>query len=146
MNIEKNELENTQSNDIKNQMIIDENIINGIKEIGRHTKFFSIVMYVSIVLIVLGGALMLIYGRSNEEIIAGVIYIVLAGVTYFITKKLWKASKSYRSIEENNSIDNLELGVKNMTSFWRMSATLCKLYLAILALIFVLAFFAYIFS
>ena len=145
MNIDKNELENTQSNDIKNQMIIDENIINSIKEIGRHTKLFSIVMYASIVLMVLGGVSMLIYG-SNEEIIAGVIYIVLAGVTYFITKKLWEASKSYRSIEENNSIDNLELGVKNMTSFWRMSATLCKLYLAILALIFVLAFFAYIFS
>ena len=145
MNIEKNELENTQSNDFKNQMIINENIINGIKEIGRHTKFLSIVAYLSIAFMVFAGVALLFSG-SDERIIAGVFYLVCAGVTYFITNKLWKASKSYKCIEENNSIDNLELGVKNMTSFWRMSATLCKLYLAILALIFVLAFFAYIFS
>ena len=145
MNIEKNELENTQSNDFKNQMIINENIINGIKEIGRHAKFLSILAYVSIIFMIFCGIAMFISG-TDERIVVGVIYLVSAGVTYLITNKLWKASKSYRSIEENNSIDNLELGVKNMTSFWRMSATLCKLYLAILALIFVLAFFAYIFS
>ena len=116
-----------------------------VDENGLHTKFLSIVAYLSIAFMVFAGVALLFSG-SDERIIAGVIYIVLAGVTYFITKKLWKASKSYRSIEENNSIDNLESGIKNMTSFWRMSATLCKLYFAILVLIFVLAFFAYIFS
>ena len=144
MNIEKNESENTQSNDLENKMIINENIINGIKEIGRHAKFLSILAYVSIIFMIFCGIAMFISG-TDERIVVGVIYLVSAGVTYLITNKLWKASKSYRNISEN-TIDNLELGVKNMTSFWKISSTICKLYFAILALIFVLAFFAYIFS
>ena len=144
MNIEKNESENTQSNDLENKMIINENIINGIKEIGRHAKFLSILAYVSIIFMIFCGIAMFISG-TDERIVVGVIYLVSAGVTYLITNKLWKASKSYRNISEN-TIDNLELGVKNMTSFWKISSTICKLYLAILALIFVLAFFSYIFS
>ena len=144
MNIEKNESENTQSNDLENKMIINENIINGIKEIGRHAKFISILAYVSIIFMIFCGIAMFISG-TDERIVVGVIYLVSAGVTYLITNKLWKASKSYRNISEN-TIDNLELGVKNMTSFWKISSTICKLYFAILALIFVLAFFAYIFS
>ena len=144
MNIEKNESENTQSNDLENKMIINENIINGIKEIGRHAKFLSILAYVSIIFMIFCGIAMFISG-TDERIVVGVIYLVSAGVTYLITNKLWKASKSYRNISEN-TIDNLELGVKNMTSFWKISSTICKLYLAILDLIFVIAFFAYIFS
>ena len=144
MNIEKNESENTQSNDLENKMIINENIINGIKEIGRHAKFISILAYVSIIFMIFCGIAMFISG-TDERIVVGVIYLVSAGVTYLITNKLWKASKSYRNISEN-TIDNLELGVKNMTSFWKISSTICKLYFAILALLFVLLFFAYIFS
>ena len=46
----------------------------------------------------------------------------------------YQASKLYINISKNKTIDNLELGVKRMTVFWKTMAILYKVYLVIVAI------------
>ncbi len=108
----------------------NDKIIDCIQEIGKHTKFLSIMGYILLAIMILGIIGMFEDGDTGEAIGS---LLALVGV-YFIVNNLWKASKLYRNIATDKTIENLESGVKRMTVFWKTMAVLYKVYLVIIAI------------
>ena len=134
---EKTTIETTNVvNNNGSNLLDNERIINCIYEIGEHARFLSIVGYVFLALMGIGVIGFLVDG----EIGAAIIYLLLVVGCYFINNNLWKVSKIYRDIPINRNVNNLEFGVKRMSVFWKTMAIICKVYLIILVIIFVVSF------
>lgn len=132
--LESNATITTETTNVSNancQNILDnDKIIDCIQEIGKHAKFLSIMGYILLAIMLLG-----IIGMFEDGETGAAIGSLLALVgAYFIINNLWKASKLYINISKNKTIDNLELGVKRMTVFWKTMAILYKVYLVIVAI------------
>lgn len=126
------------ANNNGNNLLDNERIINYIQEIGKHTKFISIIGYIALVFMGIGTIGFFADGDGGGAIIY---LLVIVGV-YFIVDNLWKASKLYRDIAINRTIDNLESGVKRMSTFWKTMAIIYKVYLIIIAIVFVISLFS----
>lgn len=122
----------------ENNLINNDTIINCIQEIGRHTKFLSIMGYVCLAFMGLGVIGLFADGDTGTALSS---LLAIVGV-YFIIDNLWKASKLYRDIASNKTIENLESGVKRMSAFWKTMAIIYKVYLIIIAIVFVIALFS----
>lgn len=122
----------------ENNLLDNERITNCIQEIGKHTKFISILGYVALVFMGIGTLGLFESGDAEEAIV----YLLVIVGLYFIVDNLWKASKIYRNIATDKTIDNLESGVQRMSSFWKTMAIIYKIYLIIIALVFVIALFS----
>lgn len=121
-----------------NNLLDNERFINYIQEIGKHTKFISIIGYIALVFMGIGTIGLFASGDGGEAII----YLLVTVGFYFIVDNLWKASKLYRKITTDRTTDNLESGVQRMSIFWKTMAIIYKIYLIIIAIVFVIALFS----
>ena len=119
-------------------LLDNERIIRSIQEIGKHTKFISIIGYIALTFMGIGTIGLFAGGDGGEAII----YLLVTVGVYFIVNNLWKASKLYRNIATDRTIDNLESGVQRMSTFWKTMAIIYKIYLIIIAIVFVVAIFS----
>lgn len=121
-----------------NNLLDNDKIINHIYEIGKHTKFISIIGYIALVFMGIGTIGLFASGDSGEAIV----YLLVTVGCYFIVDNLWKASKLYRNITTDRTSDNLESGIQRMSTFWKTMAIIYKIYLIIIAVVFVFALFS----
>ena len=118
------------------QNIFDNNkIIDCIQKIGEYSRFLSIICYICLIFFFLTVIYLFIYGN----IVDAFIYLLFLGGFYFMNNNLWKASKLYRNIATNKTIDNLESGIKRMTEYWKTMVIITKVYLLIIFIIVCLA-------
>lgn len=140
-NVSESETTMTETTNVANNadnLLDNYKIINHILEIGKHTKFISIIGYVALVFMGIVTIGLFVNGDSGEAIV----YLLVTVGFYFIVDNLWKASKLYRNITTDRTTDNLESGVQRMSTFWKTMAIIYKIYLIIIAIAFVIDLFS----
>lgn len=99
------------------------------------TKFYSILCFIGVGILIVGGIILLLFGSffnsdtlaamqtvpgvSSSFTLIGVIYIILGGIMIIPATYLYQFSKRMNDALMVNNIATLELAIEKMKSYWK---------------------------
>lgn len=137
-----------ENNLLENELLIDSLTQSHLKETAMWAKLLAIAGFVMSALIA-GGAIFagtmfnkLIGGvPGGHGIMAGgmvmVVYLIIAGVTFFMTLFLFKFAAKMQAALKTNDQETLNLSFKNLKIHYRFAGIITIIYMAILLLAFI---------
>lgn len=132
-------MEHNISEQDENKMIIDQEALNFLKSVANWAKFFAIVGFITMgLLIIFGfmmGGIMKTMGKTSEldfpPIIFGILYLIVGGIYFYPTLALFKFAKYSKFAVKNLKTDALTESFKQLKNTFQYIGILLIIGLAI---------------